>query len=130
MMDVNAATEEKAADMDRSGLMVTPKASGKHRPYRRIVHYDRSGPFHRQVGIKIIAGRIIPMMQTYFVHAFRHATKGPRVYTGGPNIRLPYAPPAASPVLAFYGGLRARKKRAIELQQRAAAERALQGAYA
>lgn len=113
---MTAPTREEAAAVDHSGLTITPKASGKFRPYRRLVQYHRVGPLHRQVGIKIIAGKELPMMQTYFVHHFMHATKGPRKYSGGPSIRMPYAPQAVSPRVAFYGGIRARKRQLLAAQ--------------
>lgn len=97
------ATEEQEAKAAMGDLAVTPKASGKHRPYRRLIKYDREGPLYRQIGVVRIGGVLRPIMQTYFLHRFKHATKGERVYSGGPTIRLPNAPPAVSPVLAFYG---------------------------
>lgn len=98
-----APPTEEERNRAHNTVQVTPKATGKHRPYRRLVHYDRTGPFHRQVGEARIAGKLVPIMQTYFVHTFRHATKGARIYSGGPGIRLPYVPPAYSAAARFYG---------------------------
>ena len=85
------------------GGKVTPKLGKAGRPYRRIIKYERVGPLHRQVGIKWLHGECWPIMQTFFKHRFLHATKGWREYTGGPLMRMPYAPPALNPAAAFYG---------------------------
>ena len=82
---------------------VTPKAGKRASPARRITQYERLGPFHRQVGIKYLAGEGWPLMQTYFVHRFLHATKGWRTYIGGPNMTMPRPLPAVNHARAFYG---------------------------
>lgn len=57
---------------------------------RRIIGYERSGPFHEQTGTKYIGGVPFPIMRTRFVHKFLHATKGWRTYVSSvPNLRMP-----------------------------------------
>lgn len=113
---------------DDSGLTITPKASRVGVPYRRLIGYERTGPWHRQIGITIIGGKELPLMQTYFVHRYMHATKGPRAYTGSANMRLPFAPQNGSPRVRFYGGIRARRLQLIASQAREAARKAKEAA--
>lgn len=114
MMNPAPAKEQPAKD--DSGLTVQPHASRKYRPYRRVTKYHRVGPLHRQIAVKVMAHESWPVMQTFYEHHFLHATKGWRIYTGGPSMRMPFAPPANSARLSFYGGLRARRKSALEAQ--------------
>lgn len=66
------------------------KQTGKRGKFmRRIIGYERRGPYHRQVGIRWLHGESWPMMQTYFIHRFRHATKGVREYHGGSSMVMP-----------------------------------------
>lgn len=66
------------------------KAAGKRGSFmRRIIGYTRTGPFHRQTGVRWLHGEAWPLMQTYFIHTFTHATKGKRKYVGGSVMRMP-----------------------------------------
>jgi hypothetical protein len=82
---------------------VTPKAGKPHSPFRRIVKYERKGPFYRQVGERWLAGESFPIMQAYYKHKYLHATKGWREYTGGPRMSIPHAFNHLPARLAFYG---------------------------
>jgi hypothetical protein len=85
---------------------VTRKRGMRGRPYRRIADYYRTGPFYRQVGGKWLQGEEWPIMETFFVHHFLHATKGWRTYTGGSVMRMPRANPPGYHVdraREFYG---------------------------
>jgi len=72
---MGAGTEQKAARRVRSA--VTPKAGKKGMYGRRLIRYERTGPFYRQTGVRA-DGREI--MRPYFVHKVLHATKGWRTY--------------------------------------------------
>lgn len=70
----------------RNAFAVEGKAGNDKRgqPYRRLIKYERKGPFHEQVGWKAKspgAGVYIPLMRTVYRHHFLHATKGWRVAT-------------------------------------------------
>lgn len=82
---------------------ITPTAGKPGSPARRLVRYERLGPFHRQVGLKWMAGESWPLMQTYFVHRLLHATKGWRTYVGGPNMTMPHPRRALNHAQMFYG---------------------------
>lgn len=56
--------------------IVTSTVGRRGAPYRKIIKYERDGPFYRQVGASP-DGR--PILQTYYRHRFLHATKGWRV---------------------------------------------------
>lgn len=87
-------------------IEVTRKAGKRGTPYRRVISYERLGPFHRQVGVKWIAGEGIPLMETFFKHCYFHATKGLRIYESHSAApRIPTSPNLmAKPArLAFYG---------------------------
>ncbi len=60
---------------------VTRKAGPRDTAYRRIIGYERRGPFFRQSGVNKDGS---PRMQTYLEHCFLHATKGWRKYAAVP----------------------------------------------
>lgn len=64
-------------------VAVTSTCGKRGTNYRRIIKHVRTGPWHRQIGIKWRNGEALPLMQTYFVDEFLHATKGWRVYSHG-----------------------------------------------
>lgn len=68
---------------------ITSSCGKKGTPLRRIIGYRHEGPYHRQVGLKWMLNEAWPIVQTYYKHHFLHATKGWRVYTGGPAMRIP-----------------------------------------
>lgn len=70
---------------------------------RNFIRYERTGPFHRQIGERTIAGSILPVMETFFMHHILHATKGWRKYIGGAAMRLPQCPNGKSYPAAFFG---------------------------
>lgn len=72
-------------------VSVTPQLGKKGTPMRRIIAYRREGPFYRQTGVRVVADSTIPMLQQWFSHHFQHATKGWRVFKGGPLLKLPQA---------------------------------------
>lgn len=80
---------ETTALKDRA--TVTPKIGKRSKPNRRIISYERSGPFYTQSGTQNIAGNILPILYKFYEHRFLHATKGWRVYHGGNLFRLPSA---------------------------------------
>lgn len=83
--------------------MVTPKAGKPGDPYRRIVRYERDGPYYREVGHRWLNGERFPIIQGFYNHRFLHATKGWRVYTGGERMTLPHTYRHAPARVAFYG---------------------------
>lgn len=81
---------------------VLRKLGKKGQKYRRLINYFRTGPFVRQVGSKWVAGEEWPLLHTFYVHHWLHATKGWRTYSGGAGMRLPNAlAPGAHPAMAM-----------------------------
>lgn len=100
---LNRPTDAVEPTNHGTNAFVTPRAGKRGTPMRSIVAYERKGPFFRQVAEKFVSGEAWPVMQRYFVHRFKHATKGWREYTGGPVMTMPQAMPAINPARAFYG---------------------------
>jgi hypothetical protein len=102
----SARAIETASPVDyrKANDLTVSKKLGKQRSFgRRLIRYERLGPFHRQTGDRSIGGTILPMMQTYFLHRFLHATKGWREYLGGATLRVPMSPSMKQYPAAFFG---------------------------
>lgn len=99
---LDAGMSQDVKTLADGGLQVTQRAGKKGHAYRRIIGYKRTGPFHREVGIKWVSGESWPVMQTYFKHAFLHATKGWRTYESGATLRLPASLPQRRPNLSRF----------------------------
>jgi hypothetical protein len=82
---------------------VSKKLGKKYRFGRRLIGYERRGPFQRQVEVKYLHGEAWPVMQEFYVHRLKHATKGWRAYTGGPALRMPYSMPVPPYPVRFFG---------------------------
>lgn len=80
--------------------MTTPHLGKRGTPHRRIIDYQRLGPFRRIINDQP-GGK--PIVQAYFQHTLMHATKGMRRYNGGARLPIPAASTGVHPSRSFYG---------------------------
>lgn len=95
-------------------LKVSPKAGKKFSAHRRIIRYNRRGPF---VSVHPVTGKALTRPR--YVHECLHATKGWREYNAGPilpilNFQLPrsYGPRANMVGIGGFRNLGRRAKKA------------------